>query len=142
LDHIISRRKPGSNRRAKMALLRKKAYQRLVRMRDHFLGKWAHRLTRDFGMISAENMDLAKMIEESGGNKFRKTGVKAKTIINASIGKFVKRLEWKCEERNRNLVKVEPQYTTMTLKVRPHRAEDSTPYKDVQVREVRVLPGS
>jgi putative transposase len=114
LDHIISRRKPGSNRRAKMVLLRRKAFQRLVRMRDHFLGKWAHRITRDFGKVIIEDMDLAKMIEESGGKKFMKTGVKAKTIINASIGKFVKRLEWKSEERNRNLVKVEPQYTTMT----------------------------
>jgi transposase len=114
LDKIASRRQKGSNRYKKIMALRRKAYCHWVKSRDHFLQKWSFRMARDFSEIALEKMDLAKMIEESGGTKCRKTGVKAKTIANAAVGKFVTYLKRKMEERSHVLWENNPADTTRT----------------------------
>jgi transposase len=113
-DRVASRRRKGSGRWRKLMELRKKAFKHLVRSREHFLKKWAHRLSRDCSVIAIEKMDIAKMAEESGGSKYKKVGVKAKTILNAAVAKFVDFLKWKCEERHRTLHEVPAMDTTRT----------------------------
>jgi putative transposase len=113
LDQIVCRRKRGSNRRKKAELWRRKLYQKLERARDHFVRIQAYRLVRDNNMVAMEDMDLAKMIEESGGIKYRVAGVRAKRIINAVLGKLKKHIASKAEMFGHKLILNEPPFTTM-----------------------------
>jgi putative transposase len=104
-DRVMARRKRGSKRWIKAKEARQKVFQHLDRSKTHFHGVHAHRTTRSFGKIVIEHMELAIMIEASGGIKHRITGVKARTLATAAIGRFVRQLEWKCKERERILDK-------------------------------------
>ena len=53
----------------------------------------------------------AGTVEEPGHNVAQKSGLN-RAILDQAWGKFFQRLEWKCEQRGAQVIKVSPQYTS------------------------------
>lgn len=120
----VSRRKKGSERRKKARVLLAKAHLKVRRARLDFCHKVAHGLVARFDTIAVEKLRVKNMsrrpkpkpdLENPG--RFLPNGAKAKAGLNNSIadagwGLFVSILTQKAESAARQVIAVNPAYTS------------------------------
>lgn len=124
----LSRRKRGSNRRAKARRGLARLHAKAKNQRQDFHHKLAHRIVSDNALIAVEDLSVREMIEKSP------SGMK-KSISDAGWSGFMAILGAKAEEAGRRFVKVPPRGTSSTcsecgafrqktLSERTHRCEN------------------
>lgn len=99
----VSRRKKGSERRKKARVLLAKAHLKVRRARLDFCHKAAHDLVRRFDTIAVEKLNIKGMV---------KNHHLAKSISDAGWGLFVSVLTQKAESAARQVIAVNPAYTS------------------------------
>lgn len=119
-QHILARRKKGSNRRRRQLRRIAKLSARRARIRSD----WHHRAGRSiadrFGTVVMEELKIRNMtasargtIEEPGSKVAQKSGLN-RSILNQGWGSFATILGYKLEERGGTLVLVDPKYTSQS----------------------------
>jgi len=119
----LSRKQRGSKNRAEARTLVAKTHTKINNQRRDFLHKVANAYIKDYGTIMVEDLKIKNMVQ----NRHL-----AKSISDASWGKFFEFLSYKAEEAGRVVIKVVPQGTSQicsscgekvpkTLAVRTHR---------------------
>lgn len=103
----LSRKKRGSKRRQKAKRRVACLHAKTANQRKDFQRKLVHRIVSENSLIAAEDLGAKEMTEKSS------TGM-AKSIQDASWGKFLSILAYKAEEAGRRFVKVPPQGTSST----------------------------
>ena len=99
----VSRRKKGSERRKKARVLLAKAHLKVRRARMDFCHKVAHGLVNRFDTIAVEKLNIKGMV---------KNHHLAKSISDAGWGQFVSILTQKAESAARQVIAVNPAYTS------------------------------
>jgi putative transposase len=101
----VVRRKRGSNRRRKAVVFLQKQHERTKNQRKDFLNKLAHTLITTNDVIVIEDLQIKNMVRNRHLSK---------SILDAGWGYFRQRLEAKAEEAGRQVVAVNPAYTSKT----------------------------
>jgi putative transposase len=96
-QRMLSRRIKGSHRRQKARILLAKNYEKITNQRDYFLHKIANKYIANYGAIYVEDFDIKEIDKEH---------TLAKTVRDASWGKFFELLNYKAEDAGRSLIKV------------------------------------
>ena len=100
----VARRIKGSNRRRKAVVLLQKVHARITSQRQDFLHKHSTSVVRKYGTIAVEALNVVGM---SKGNL-------SKQILDCSWSEWFRQLTYKAAEAGRNLVAVDPKYTSQT----------------------------
>jgi putative transposase len=108
----LARRKKGSKRREKARILAAKLHRKIQRQRAHFLHYHSSKLIREHDLIAIEDLNLR------GLNK----GMLAKSFNDVAIGHLTAMLTYKAEWAGRQLVKVDPRYTSQDCSNCGHRS--------------------
>jgi putative transposase len=113
----LSRKKKGSNNRAKAKAKISKQNLRIANMRKDFL----HKLSKQYSenqTVVVEDLKIKNMtsktkgtVEKPSKNASAKRGLN-RVITQQSWGLFFELLEYKLEERGGQLIKVDPRYTS------------------------------
>jgi len=98
LDRRVSRKVKGSKNREKAKLVRAKAYEKLARIREHYLHEVTTELARTKSIIAVEDLNVSGM---------QKNHHLAKAISDASFAEFRRMLEYKCPKYASELVIVD-----------------------------------
>ena len=93
----LSRRIKGSQGRKEARLLVAKTHEKITNQRKHFLHKIANYYIKNYGVIFTEDLNIKGM---------SKNHHLAKSINDASWGKFFELLNYKAEEAGRMVIKV------------------------------------
>jgi len=116
----LSRKKKGSNNRAKAKVRLAKINLKIANKRRDFLHKLSLQYAENQGIVVVEDLKIKNMTKSAKGTK-EKPGksVKAKAGLNRSItqqswGLFFEFLEYKLKERRGQLIKVDPKFTSQT----------------------------
>ena len=96
-QRILSKRVKGSHGRKDARLLVAKAHEKVANRRNHFLHKVANHYITNYGVIYIEDLNIKGM---------SKNHHLAKSIHDASWGKFFEMLNYKAEEAGRLVIKV------------------------------------
>jgi len=96
-QRTLSRRVKGSHGRRKARLLVAKAHEKVANQRNHFLHGIANHYITNYGMIYIEDLNIKGMI---------KNHHLAKSINDASWGKFFGMLNYKAAEAGRTVIKI------------------------------------
>lgn len=99
----VSRRKKGSNRRRKAVVLLQRQHERTKNRRKDFLDKLACSLIVANDMIAIEDLKIKNMVHNRHLSK---------SIYDAGWGYLRHRLEVKAEEAGRQIIVVDPAYTS------------------------------
>jgi len=119
----LSKRKIGSKNRNKQKVKVAKLHRKIKDQRNDFLHKLSRRIVNNFSFIAVENLIISNML---------KNHHLAKSIADASWGRFLDYLTYKVAETGGKIVKVNPQGTSQicsscgnkvskSLSVRVHR---------------------
>ncbi|BDY13976.1 RNA-guided endonuclease InsQ/TnpB family protein [Hydrogenimonas cancrithermarum] len=116
----VSRKKKGSNNRAKAKAKLTKINLKIANKRKDFLHKLSLQYAENQGIVVVEDLKIKNMTKSAKGTK-EKPGksVKAKAGLNRVItqqswGMFFEFLEYKLKERGGQLIKVDPKFTSQT----------------------------
>ena len=99
LQRKLSKKKKGSNNRAKARLKVARLHEHVANQRKDFVDKLSHRLTTEYGLVALENLNvkgmvknhcLAKSISDSGWSMFSRR-CEYKAVLNGSEVKRVDR---------------------------------------------------
>lgn len=101
----LSRRKRGSHRRAKAKYAVAATHRRIRNQRADFLHKQSRRLVNEYGTIVFEKLKPSNMVRNHS---------LALSISDAGWGQFVQYVSFKAESAGRNVVFVDPRYTSQT----------------------------
>src|SRR5262249_44444671 len=101
---VARKQKGGSNRRKAVEALQRQ-HQRVSRRREDFLNKLAHDLIQQHDVIALEDLRIPNLVR----NRHL-----AKSILDAGWGYLVAHLTHKAAEAGREVVLVEPAYTSKT----------------------------
>lgn len=122
----LSRKKKGSNNRAKAKVKLAKANLIIVNKRKDFLHKLSLQYAENQGIVVVEDLRIKNMTKSAKGTKEtpgkqvkQKTGLN-RSIIQQSWGMFFELLEYKLQQRGGQLIKVEPKYTSQACNVCGH----------------------
>lgn len=96
-QRVLSRRVKGSHGRRDARLLVAKAHEKVANQRSHFLHRVANHYITNYGTIYIEDLNIRGMV---------KNHHLAKSISDASWGKFFEMLNYKAEEAGRTVIKV------------------------------------
>ena len=96
-QRILSKRVKDSHGRKDARLLVAKAHEKVTNQRNHFLHKIANYYITNYGVIYIEDLNIKGMV---------KNHHLAKSINDASWGKFFEMLNYKAEEAGRLVIKV------------------------------------
>ncbi len=99
----VSRRKKGSNRRRKAVVLLQKQHEKTKNRRKDFLDKLACTLIAANDMISIEDLQIRNMVHNRHLSK---------SILDAGWGYLRQRLEAKAVDAGRQVIAVDPAYTS------------------------------
>ena len=102
-QRILSRRKKGSNRRAKQRQVVARCHERISNQRKDFQFKAAHRILDRCDEIAVENLTITNML---------KNHYLAKSISDAGWGAFRLKLQSKAESAGKQFTKVNPRHTS------------------------------
>ena len=117
LHRDLSRKKKGSNNRRKAKIKLATAYETLENQRRDFLHKLSRYYVNNYDAIAVENLNIKGMIKGKHRNTLHRH------MADASWGEFVNILTYKVEETGKSVIKVPPQYTSMTCARCGHRVE-------------------
>ncbi len=116
----LARKQKGSNNSQKQKRIVQRAHTRMADARADFLHKASHRLTRDFGVIAIEDLEVKSMtrsargsVEKPGRNVRAKAGLN-KALLNHGLGEFRRQLEYKAAWRGGVVIAVPPHHTSQT----------------------------
>jgi putative transposase len=99
----VSRRKKGSNRRRKAVMLLQRQHEKTKNRRKDFLNKLACTLVTANDMIAIEDLQVRNMVRNRHLSK---------SILDAGWGYLRQRLEVKAAEAGRQVIVVDPAYTS------------------------------
>jgi len=102
----LSKKKKGSYNRLKARKSLSKLYEKVNNQKNDFLHKTSTNLIRECKIIVYEDLNIKSMMEQKYFN--------AKNIADSSWNKFVQMLEYKSENSDCMLIKVDPRNTTKT----------------------------
>lgn len=104
-QRALSRRKPGSRRKAKARLVVAKVHQRTGNQRGDFLHKLTTELVRSHDGLCIEDLSLKGMARTK----------LAKSVHDASLGEFRRQLAYKCPWNRKHLAVVDRWYPSSRL---------------------------
>jgi len=99
---VARRQNKKSKRRRKAILLLQKVHQHVANQRKDFQHKWSYRLVQSFGMIAVEDLNIQGL----------SAGILAKAVHDVGWSSFLTMLAYKAENAGRQVVKVDPKYTS------------------------------
>jgi putative transposase len=102
----------GSKQRAHQRKVVARIHERISNRRKNFLEQEVHKLIKRFGFLAVESLVVRNMV---------KNPKLAKSIADASWSMFFTRLQAKAEEAGRQVVRVNPAYTSQTCSACGHR---------------------
>jgi len=103
LQRKVARRQKGSNRRRKVVQELQRAHEHIRNQRLDTAHKIARKLVNDYDLIAVENLNTQGMM---------KNHHLSKSIADAAWNTFITILTCKAEEAGRQVVKVDPKYTS------------------------------
>src|SRR2546421_3887258 len=102
----------GTRQRRKHRKVVARVHERIAFRRDNFTHQESRQIVDRFGMIAVEDLHVNRMTHNH---------CLAKSIADASWSEFFSKLSCKAEEAGRQLVKVNPAYTSQTCSTCGHR---------------------
>jgi putative transposase len=99
---VARRANKTSKRRRKAILLLEKAHQHVANQRRDFQHREAYKLVQNFGMMAVEDLNI----------KGLSAGILAKAVHDAGWSSFLHMLAYKAENAGRQVIKVDPSYTS------------------------------
>lgn len=105
LQRRVSRRAKGGNNRKKAVLALQRQHEYIANSRKDFLNKLAHSLIAQYDLIALENLQI---------NEMARNHHMPKSILDAGWGYLKQRLIDKAAEAGRQVVLVNPSYTSKT----------------------------
>lgn len=127
----LSRKKKGSNNRAKAKAKIAKQNLRIANMRKDFLHKLSLQYAEKQGIVVIENLKIKNMtkatkgtVEKPSKNAKAKRGLN-RVITQQSWGLFFELLEYKLNERGGQLIKVDPKFTSQTCNKCGHISKEN-----------------
>ena len=131
LQRSLSRKEKFSSNWRKAQREVAKLHQRIGNKRQDFINKVALDLSKKHAVIYREDLRIKNMtasaagtVEEPGHNVGQKSGLN-RAILDQAWGKFFQRLEWKCEQRGAQVIKVSPQYTSRICPVCGYESKEN-----------------
>ena len=115
LQRRLSRKKKGSNNRGKAKTKATRLHDKIANQRKDFLHKASYSIVQKYNLIAVENLSVKNMVK----NRYL-----SKSIADASWGKFVDYLEYKCLKFGKVFVKVPPGGTSQTCVCGAHVPKD------------------
>jgi len=97
-QRILSRRKSGSNRRERQCIRVARLHSRIVDARLDYIHKATTDIVRRFDTFCVEDLNVRGMV---------KNHCLARSLSDASMGQFVRLLEYKCAWYGKTLVKID-----------------------------------
>jgi putative transposase len=119
----VSRRKKGSNRRRKAVVLLQRQHEKTKNRRKDFLNKVVCALIAANDMIAIEDLRIRNMVHNRHLSK---------SIMDAGWGYLRQRLEVKAVEAGRQVIAVEPAYTSKSC------SDCGTVFEDLKLSDRRV----
>jgi putative transposase len=110
----LSKQQKGSKRREKKRKVVARIHERIRHRRENFVQQQTRTLVNQYGLIAMEALIVLSMI---------KNPKLAKSIADASWSLFVRVLLDKAAEAGREVIRVNPAYTTQTCSACGHRQE-------------------
>ena len=98
---VARRAKGGKNRRKAIVILQRQ-HERIANQRKDAINKLAHSLIERYDLIALEDLSISRMVH----------GNLAKSILDAGWGYFLQRLTHKAASAGREIVLVDPRYTS------------------------------
>lgn len=127
----LSRKKKGSNNRAKAKARLAKQNLRIANMRKDFLHKLSLQYAENQGIVVVEDLKIKNMTKATKGtvetpakNASAKRGLN-RSITQQSWGLFFELLEYKVIARGGKFVKVDPRHTSQTCNVCGHVSKEN-----------------
>lgn len=108
----LSKAPIGSKEREQKRKIVARTHERIANRRKNFIEQEACKLVARFGFIAVEALVVRNMV---------KNPKLAKSIADASWSQFLTRLQAKAEEAGRQIVRVNPAYTSQTCSACGHR---------------------
>ena len=103
LQRTISRRKKGGSNRKKAVHALQVQHEHITNRRKDFLNKLANELVVNNDLIAIENLKIQNMVKNHNLSK---------SILDGGWGYFAQRLSYKAVEAGREVVRVNPAYTS------------------------------
>ena len=103
----LSKQKKGSLERKKVKKIVARIHERITNRRNNFCHQEARKIVNHFGIICIEDLNINQMQK---GN-FRSIN---RSISDVAWGQFAQYLSYKAESAGRQLIKVNPAYTSQT----------------------------
>ncbi len=100
----VARRKKGGKNRRKAVVLLQRQHERIANQRKDALNKLAHTLIERYDAVALEDLVITRMVH----------GNLAKSILDAGWGYLLQRLTHKAASAGREIVLVDPRYTSKT----------------------------
>jgi putative transposase len=114
LRRSLAKKKFGSNNRRKAKARLNKATQKVRNQREDFQYKSALDLIKKYDTIYLEDLNVKNMLEQDGKyGKNNKTGLN-RSINDAAWASFAKKIQDKAESAGREIIFVNPAYTSQT----------------------------
>ncbi|WP_244421950.1 RNA-guided endonuclease InsQ/TnpB family protein [Ktedonobacter racemifer] len=110
----LSKAPQGSKQRAKKRKVVARVHERIGNRRKNFIEQEVRHLVKQFGLLAVEALVVRNMV---------KNPKLAKSIADASWSMFFTRLQAKAEEAGRQVVRVNPAYTSQTCSACGHRQQ-------------------
>ena len=103
----LSKQTKGTPERKKVKKVVVRIHERITNRRNNFCHQEARKLINRFGIICIEDLSINKMRE----NNFRSIN---RNISDVAWGQFAQYLDYKAENAGRQLIRVNPAYTSQT----------------------------